>query len=56
MADVFTKAGGVNRELGQAYREKVISKGNTLPLEQIFTDFTGLAQPDAKPLLKARGL
>ena len=56
VGDVFTKAGGVNRELGQAYREKVISKGNTLPLEQIFTDFTGLAQPDAKPLLKARGL
>lgn len=56
VGDVFTRGGGVNRELGQAYRDKIISRGNTLPLEQMFTDFTGLAQPDAKPLLKARGL
>lgn len=56
VGEVFTKGGGVNAELGQAYRDKIISKGNTLPLEQIFTDFTGLEQPDAKGFLKSRGL
>ena len=37
-------------------REKVLSRGNTQDLMQLFTDFTGMAQPDASGLLKARGL
>ena len=32
------------------------SRGNTGDLMQMFTDFTGMQQPDASSLLKARGL
>lgn len=56
VGDVFTKAGGINRELGDKLRATILSSGNTRPLEQIFTEFTGLQQPDAKGFLKARGL
>ena len=37
-------------------RDKILSRGNTGDLMQMFTDFTGMAQPDASSLLKARGL
>lgn len=56
VGDFFTRHGGINPEIGQQYRDKILSKGNTLPFEQIFTDFTGLETPDASSLLKARGL
>lgn len=56
IAEYFTRHAGVNAEVGQQYRDKILSKGNTQPLEQIFTDFTGLAKPDPSGLLHARGL
>jgi peptidyl-dipeptidase Dcp len=37
-------------------RDKILSRGNTGDLMQMFTDFTGMKQPDASSLLKARGL
>jgi len=43
-------------ETGQDMRDKILSRGNTGDLMQMFTDFTGMAQPDASSLLKARGL
>jgi len=56
VADVFARRGALAPETGQEFRDKVLSRGNTGDLMQMFTDFTGMAQPDASGLLKARGL
>ena len=56
IADVFAQRGPLKPETGQAMRDKILSRGNTGDLMQMFTDFTGMAQPDASSLLKARGL
>ena len=56
IADVFAKRGALESATGQDFRDKVLSRGNTGDLMQMFTDFTGMAQPDASSLLKARGL
>jgi len=56
VADVFARRGALNPQTGQDFRDKVLSRGNTGDLMQMFSDFTGMAQPDASSLLKARGL
>ena len=56
VADTFARLGALKPETGQAMREKILSRGNTGDLMQMFTDFTGMQQPDAASLLKARGL
>ncbi len=56
IADAFAKRGALKPETGQDFRDKILSRGNTGDLMQMFTDFTGMAQPDASSLLKARGL
>ena len=56
VADYFEKHGALTRAVGDAFRAKVLSRGNTRDLMFIFSDFTGLSAPDAKSLLKARGL
>lgn len=56
IADVFAKRGALKPETGQDFRDKILSRGNTGDLMQMFTDFTGMAQPDASGFLKARGL
>ena len=56
IADVFAARGPLKPEVGQDFRKKVLSRGNTTDLMQLFTDFTGMKQPDASALLKARGL
>ena len=56
IADCFAKRGALKREVGQAFRQQVLSKGNTEDLMQTFTRFTGLKSPDTSALLKARGL
>ena len=56
VADYFEKHGALTRAVGDAFRAKVLSRGNTRDLMFIFSDFTGLSAPDAKGLLKARGL
>ena len=56
IADVFAKRGALKPETGQDMRDKILSRGNTGDLMQMFSDFTGMDQPDASGLLKARGL
>ncbi len=56
IADVFAKRGALKPETGQDFRDKILSRGNTGDLMQMFSDFTGMKQPDASSLLKARGL
>ena len=56
VADTFAKMGALKPETGQAFRDKILSRGNTGDLMQMFTDFTGMAQPDASAILRARGL
>ena len=56
IADIFAKRGALKPETGQDFRDKILSRGNTGDLMQMFTDFTGMQQPDASSLLKARGL
>lgn len=55
-ADCFARRGALDPAVGQDFRDKILSRGNTRDLLQIFTDFTGLQQPDASGLLRARGL
>ena len=56
VADAFARKGALKPETGQEFRDKILSRGNTGDLMQMFTDFTGMKQPDASSLLKARGL
>ena len=56
IADVFASKGALKPETGQEFRDKILSRGNTGDLMLMFTDFTGMKQPDASSLLKARGL
>ena len=56
IADCFAQRGALKPAVGQSFRDKIISRGNTRDLMQMFTDFTGLQAPDAAGLLKARGL
>ncbi len=56
IADVFAQRGALDPATGQDMRDKILSRGNTGDLMQMFTDFTGMAQPDASSLLRARGL
>ena len=56
IADTFAKRGALEPATGQDFRDKILSRGNTGDLMQMFTDFTGMQQPDAFALLRARGL
>ena len=56
VADYFTKHGALDPAIGQAFRDKVLSRGNTKDQMEMFTDFTGMKEPDASGFLKARGL
>ena len=56
IADYFETHGALTRKVGDDFRQKILSRGNTRDLMQIFSDFTGLKAPDTKGLLKARGM
>ncbi|MCR5180282.1 MAG: M3 family metallopeptidase [Bacteroidaceae bacterium] len=56
VADIFRQRGALDPATGGDFCAKVLSRGNTGDLMQMFSDFTGMAQPDASGLLKARGL
>ena len=56
IADYFAKHGALAPSVGQSFRDKILSRGNTKDQMEMFTDFTGMKQPDASGLLKARGL
>jgi len=55
IADYFKAHGPLKPEVGQAFRDKILSRGNTRDLMEMFTDFTGMKSPDTSSLLKARG-
>ena len=56
IAGYFAKHGALDPAVGQAFRDKILSRGNTKDQMEMFTDFTGMKQPDASGLLKARGM
>ena len=56
VADYFEKHGALDPAVGKAFRDKILSRGNTKDQMEMFTDFTGMKSPDASGLLKARGL
>ena len=56
VADYFKAHGPLKPEVGQALRDKILSRGNTRGLMEMFTDFTGMKSPDTSSLLKARGM
>ena len=56
IADYFAKHGALQPAVGEAFRQKILSRGNTKDQMEMFTDFTGMKHPDASRLLKARGL
>ena len=56
IADVFAQRGPLKPETGNDFCNQILSRGNTGDLMQIFSNFTGMAAPDASALLKARGL
>ena len=56
IADYFAKHGALDPAVGQSFRNKILSRGNTKDQMEMFTDFTGMKQPDASGFLKAKGL
>lgn len=56
IVDYFKQHGALDPAVGQALRDKILSRGNTKDQMLMFTDFTGMEKPDASGLLKARGL
>jgi peptidyl-dipeptidase Dcp len=56
VASTFEKMGALKPETGQAFRDKILSRGNTLDQMEMFKAFTGMEKPDASGLLKYRGL
>lgn len=51
----FEKEGIFNREVGNEFRELVLSKGNSAPPEALFEAFMG-REPDSEALLRRSGL
>ncbi|MFA0924895.1 peptidyl-dipeptidase Dcp [Xanthomonas fragariae] len=51
----FKENGGLNRKNGDAFRAKILSRGNTVDLATLYRDFRG-KDPSVKALLKDRGL
>ncbi|MBB3226203.1 peptidyl-dipeptidase Dcp [Luteibacter sp. Sphag1AF] len=51
----FTEHGGLTRENGQIFRDKILSRGNTVELGKLYRDFRG-KEPSIEPMLKDRGL
>ena len=51
----FTENGGLTAANGQQFRDKVLSRGNSVELSQLYRDFRG-KDPSVEPLLEFRGL
>ncbi len=53
--EAFVEQGIFNRELGQSFRDNIISKGGSDDPMTLYVNFRG-AEPSLQPLLKKRGL
>jgi peptidyl-dipeptidase Dcp len=53
--DWFKANGGLTRQNGDRFREKLLARGGSVDSMKMYSDFTG-QEPDIKPLLKRRGL
>jgi peptidyl-dipeptidase Dcp len=51
----FKEHGGLTAKNGQAFRDKILSRGNTVELSQLYRDFRG-KDPSVDALLENRGL
>jgi len=51
----FKEHGGLTRENGDIFRDKILSRGNTVDLATLYRDFRG-QDPSVEPLLEDRGL
>jgi peptidyl-dipeptidase Dcp len=51
----FKEHGGMTAENGQAFRDKILSRGNTVDLATLYREFRG-KDPSVEPLLESRGL
>ncbi|WP_158781380.1 peptidyl-dipeptidase Dcp [Pantoea sp. BAV 3049] len=51
----FRERGGLTRENGQIYREKILSRGNSEDLKKLYSDWRG-HDPEIEPMLINRGL
>ncbi len=51
----FKEHGGLTAANGQAFREQVLSRGNSVELAKLYRDFRG-KDPSVEPLLENRGL
>lgn len=51
----FRQHGGLTRENGNRFRERLLSRGGSADAMMLFRDFAG-RDPDVAPLLKRRGL
>lgn len=51
----FEEHGGLTRENGQYFRDKILSRGNSEDLAMLYREFLG-KDPSIEPLLKNRGL
>ncbi len=51
----FKENGGLTRQNGQVFRDKILSRGNTVELATLYRDFRG-KDPSVEPLLESRGL
>ncbi|PHM59182.1 peptidyl-dipeptidase Dcp [Xenorhabdus sp. KK7.4] len=51
----FTEHGGLTRENGQIFRDKILSRGNSTDLEKLYIDWRG-KPPSTESMLKNRGL
>ena len=50
-----TAYGGLTAANGQEFRDKILSRGNSVELSTLYRDFRG-KDPSVEPLLKFRGL